>query len=82
MNELPTSIRKLLWDADPRSLDVDAHRQLIIERVLNYGTLADWRWLIARYGTHSIRALLRARGMFQRSAIRSETRRLATLIIR
>ena len=82
MNELPTSIQKLLWDADLRSLNVETHQKLIMERVLNYGTLTDWRWLIARYGTHSIRALLQTRSMFERNAIRSEAQQLATLIIR
>ncbi|MDZ4205642.1 MAG: hypothetical protein U1C12_00270 [Patescibacteria group bacterium] len=80
--ELPTSIRKLLWDADPYALDQEAHQQLIIERVLNYGTLVDWRWLVARYGVNSIRASLETRSPFPRNAIRSEARMLASLIIR
>lgn len=50
---LPASIQKLLWDADIRSLDERVHRRLIMERVLNYGALADWRWLVARYGADS-----------------------------
>jgi hypothetical protein len=78
---VPISIQKLLWDADPRSLDREAHQQLIIERVLNYGTLADWRWLVACYGANSIRNTLNIRGAFSRNAIRNEARQLASFII-
>lgn len=79
---LPISVQKLLWDADPRSLASTEHQQLIIERVLNYGMLADWRWLVARYGAHSIHAALKTRGAPFRTAIRSQARELASLIIR
>lgn len=79
--ELPSSIQKLLWDADLRSLDLIAHRQLIIERTINYGTLADWRWILARYGAGVVRATFEARNS-SRSAIRSEARQLASLILR
>lgn len=80
--ELPASIEKLLWDADPRSLNVEAHEQLIIERAINYGTLADWRWLVTHYGARAVLAALKMRGISGRSAIRSEARELASLIIR
>lgn len=73
---------KLLWDADPRSLDTEAHRQLLIERVINYGTLSDWRWLATRYGTRDVLAALKPRGATGRSAVRSGARELASLIIR
>lgn len=78
---IPVSVQKLLWDADSRLLDQEIHRQLIIERVLNYGTLADWRWLVVRYGAHNIRAALKTHNAFFRSAVRSEARRLALLVI-
>jgi hypothetical protein len=80
--ELPASIQKLLWDADLRSFDMQTHKRLLVERVLNYGTLADWRWLVARYGAQNIRTALQARSVFPRSAIRDEARQLASLIIR
>lgn len=80
--KLPASIQRLLWDADPSLLDQKVHQQLIIERVLNYGTLANWRWLIAHYGIHNVLATLKMRGTFSRSAIRNEARQLASLIIR
>jgi hypothetical protein len=80
--ELPVTIQKLLWDADIQSLDLEKHQQLIIERVMNYGTLADWRWIVARYGAGTIRALLKTSDASARSAIRSEVRQLASLILR
>lgn len=79
---IPVSIRKLLWDADVRALDLVTHQRLIVERVLNYGTLADWRWIVARYGVGAIRALLSERAGASRSAIRDEARHLASLILR
>ncbi|MHB8913558.1 MAG: DUF6922 domain-containing protein [Minisyncoccota bacterium] len=83
MNEkLPDSINSLLWDSNKRLLDQNTHKQVIIERVLNYGTLADWRWLVERYGTDNIRTTLVARGPSSRSAIRDEARQLASLILR
>ncbi|MGD0328358.1 MAG: hypothetical protein ABSB00_01440 [Minisyncoccia bacterium] len=80
--KLSASIQRLLWDASPFLLDQETHRQLIIERVLNYGTLADWRWFVARYGVDSIRATLKTQNAFSRSAVRSEAWQLASLIIR
>lgn len=79
--DIPVSIEKLLWDADLRSLDTEAHRQLITERVINYGTLADWRWLVARYGAENVRSSLWTQGVFSRNVIRSEAQQLALLII-
>lgn len=79
--EVPASIEKLLWDADLRSLNSDEHQELIIERVLNYGTLADWRWLVKRYGTPRVRATLTKHSAFSRNTVRSEAQKLASLII-
>lgn len=80
--KLPYSVDKLLWDADKQSLDQEANKQVIIERVLNYGTLADWRWLVERYGIGDVRAVLDMRAATRRSAIRREAYGLASLILR
>jgi len=43
---------------DFSSLDADRHQDLVIERTLAYGTRADVRWLLGRYGRPGIQAWL------------------------
>jgi hypothetical protein len=42
--------RGLFWDVDPSNLDVDKHAPLIISRVVERGTLADWHTVRRHYG--------------------------------
>nr|WP_129732211.1 hypothetical protein [Parabacteroides goldsteinii] len=35
----------LFWDIDRNKLDWNKHRAYIVERVLEYGTLSDWKFL-------------------------------------
>ena len=44
----------LFWDIDPVNLDVQRYRKLIIQRVLDYGLLSDWRKIYAYYGLQNI----------------------------
>ena len=32
----------LFWDVDESELDMDKHKEFILERVLDYGSLKDW----------------------------------------
>ena len=75
------AIKKLFWDTNPDSLDVEKHERAIIERVINYGTLADWRWIVSCYSRNRVQATLHTRSLFARSNIREESRRLAELIL-
>lgn len=40
---------RLFWDVDPSSLDVDRDKKYVIARVLEFGTLQDWRRLVAYF---------------------------------
>ncbi len=40
---------RLFWDVDPVSLDIDRDKKYVIARVLEFGTLQDWRRLVAQY---------------------------------
>jgi hypothetical protein len=68
---------KYFWDVDPSLLDEKKHERLIISRILNYGDLADWRWLAGTYGKGRVLAVVRSGG---RLGLREPARRLADLI--
>lgn len=74
---VPQTITKFFWDTDPNELDVTKHERIIIPRVLNYGTLADWRWLALTYGKDRIRDTLKTSG---RTSVRESITRLAQIL--
>ena len=45
----------LFWDIDPDKLDCDAKARYVIGRVVMYGTLTDWKAILAYYGPERIR---------------------------
>lgn len=47
--------QSLFWDVDPSTLDPEQHEQFIIQRVVQRGSLHDWRELKAHYGLERIR---------------------------
>jgi hypothetical protein len=71
------TLTKYFWDLDPATLDERKHERLVISRVLNYGRMADWRWLARTYGKHHVSAILHS-GV--RLGLREPARRLANLL--
>ncbi|MBN2777742.1 MAG: hypothetical protein JXR36_08870 [Bacteroidales bacterium] len=58
----------LFWDIDIQSLDYQKHLAFIIARVLDYGTLQDWKELIRYYPKDQIKdAALQIRSLFPKS---------------
>lgn len=52
---VPTDFsRHLFWDVDPATLDLEQHRKYVIARVLEFGTLEDWRLLLRCFTLESI----------------------------
>jgi hypothetical protein len=45
---------RLFWDVDPESLDWEKDISLIITRVLERGTLKEWRTIEKKYGLNKI----------------------------
>jgi len=45
----------LFWDIDPDKLDYNAKARYVIGRVVMYGSLADWKDILAYYGAERIR---------------------------
>lgn len=60
--KLPAALHSLFWDCRPESVDSDAHAPLVLERVLEYGSLASVHWALEAYGPDRIREFLRTRG--------------------
>jgi hypothetical protein len=59
---LPASLHPLFWDCRPEALDAETHAAFILERVLEYGSLAGVRWAMDRYGPDRVKGFLRGRG--------------------
>jgi len=60
--QLPESLYPLFWDCRADTLDLDVHAPFVLERILEYGSLAAVRWAMEQYGPARIRAFLRHRG--------------------
>lgn len=61
--KLPRAVHSLFWDHSPDAIDADLHAPLVLDRVLEYGTLADARWALGAYGVDRIGDYLRRRGV-------------------
>ncbi len=62
-SEIPASLAPFFQEYRFETLDRVRHGELIIERVLNFGTRAEVRWLIAVYGLDTIRTWLESPGL-------------------
>jgi len=58
----PEQLRILFWEADFSRIDVDAHADSIMARVLEFGRLRDVKWLVATYGLPRIHRFFREVG--------------------
>lgn len=47
----------LFWDVNPGNLDLVKSKKLIIHRVLDYGSLEDWKKIMDYYGLDEITAV-------------------------
>lgn len=45
----------LFWDTDVRNLDYEKHARYIMEKVIMFGTLDDWKKINEYYGRERIR---------------------------
>ncbi|MGH7319666.1 MAG: DUF6922 domain-containing protein [Candidatus Rokuibacteriota bacterium] len=60
---VPPHLHDLFWDCRPESLDIQTHAPLILERVLEYGSLSAARWALQVYGPVRLGAFLHRRGL-------------------
>lgn len=83
----PPERRWLFWEVDASRIDLEAHADYVLARVLEHGTLDDVRWAIATYGLDGIRRFFREVGHpemsdrtvgFWRAVLHAENERWAT----
>lgn len=53
-NPIKSLSKRIFWDTKPEQVDMIEHKSFIISRVLEYGTLKDWRLILAYYGLQDI----------------------------
>jgi hypothetical protein len=54
INTIPSNIIPLLWDTPIENISIEKNKQYIIERVLEYGSLSDDKWLKEVYSIDEI----------------------------
>ena len=75
--QLPPSLKPLLWGLKWDDLNVEEDAQDIVSSVINEGTMDQWKWLVKTYGEEKIRQVLQNR---LATEFHPESRRLAQLI--
>lgn len=64
---LPDCLHKdaasLFWEVDPDTVDIHAHCEYILGRVLELGTMESVRWAIETYGKAKTREFVLGRGL-------------------
>jgi hypothetical protein len=62
-DSLPKDFASLFWDVDAGVLDIHAHWQYILGRILELGTTESVRWAVETYGKSKIREFVLGRGL-------------------
>lgn len=65
--KLPQRMERYFWEVDVDRMDLEKHKNYVIERVLDWGKTDDVKWLLARYGKEGIKEALRQRRGLSRS---------------
>lgn len=60
--DFPDDVARLFWEVDPASINLESHRDYVIERVMTRGTWAAMKWLREAYSTETLADFLRRRG--------------------
>lgn len=59
---IPEQLNGLFWDYDPESIDIVAHRDLIIGRIAETGSWDSMKWLLKTYSKKQILSYLNNKG--------------------
>jgi hypothetical protein len=57
LKQEPVFSQNLFWDVDINTLDANQHSKFILERVLQYGDLDDWRKVKNYYSFDNIKTM-------------------------
>lgn len=58
----PASVAKLFWEVDPCAVDLEAHRDYVLERVLSRGGWEAMQWLRATYSKAALASFIERKG--------------------
>lgn len=61
-SRVPPDLGPLFWDCDLTALDVERHREQILERVLQDGNLDAVRWMLRTYGDDAVSRFILEQG--------------------
>ena len=53
-NDIPQTVKDLLWDVNPETISLKDNFRFIIERVLEYGDLAEIKWMESTFTRNQI----------------------------
>jgi squalene cyclase len=59
---LPPDVARLFWDTDPERVDLRAHRDYVLERVMSRGSWTAMCWLRSTYSAEDIADFLVRKG--------------------
>lgn len=59
LNISPMLNKALLWDFGEKDYDVNKHKIIIIQRVVEYGALSDWCFIVKNYDEDSIISIIK-----------------------
>lgn len=58
--KLPKHVQNILWDVDPRVVDVQKDAAFIIARITEKGAMSDVRWLKKQFSLRKIKTTVAA----------------------
>lgn len=59
---LSDAITWLFWDVDPETIDLERHRDYVLERIMSRGDLVAMRWLATQYSAEVLADFLDRKG--------------------
>lgn len=62
MSQLPYDVTMLFWEVDPGAVDLERHRDYVLERVMSRGGWEAMRWLRGAYPVDQLREFLVSHG--------------------
>ncbi len=82
VKNISSFIGNLFWDVRKDKLNTKLHKKSIIERIINYGTLKDWKWLSSVYDKSTIISTINSEDKFGRKNIRPSAKYLALILFK
>jgi hypothetical protein len=53
----PKTMQALFWSSDVKSLNLQKDKDVIVHRILSYGSLNDLRWLLRHYSKKTVKSV-------------------------